>query len=286
VSSTGSTIPPKEALTVSVIVPHYDDVAALNRCLQSLEAQTYPKNKVEIIVADNDTPGGLGEMPKEFPDIKFLIVRERGAAPARNAAMAVAQNDILAFQQGVANMGSADYVGGHIEVTFVDEEKPSAIEAFEKVFGFRQAWYLKRKRFSATANLFVHREVANTIGPFRNHVAEDLDWGRRADALGFRLAFNAKPIVNHPARQDWNALTSKWDRLIKERWCGFEAGSPYRDVKWTCLAIATALSFAPHAWTVMSSRKLNRLKDKIAAIGILIRIRYWRARRMVALLAT
>ncbi len=281
---------------VSVLVPHYNDLAGLEQCLESLTAQTYAADDFEVIVADNDTPGGVDALAARFPGVNFLTVRERGAAIARNKAMSAARGEIFAFidadcvadrqwiEIGVASMNAADYAGGHIEVTYWESGRPSATEAFEKVFGFRQAWYLKRKRFSATANLFVRREVAEAIGPFRNEIAEDLDWGNRADSLGFRLFFNAKQIVNHPARKDWNALVAKWDRLTKERWSGFGQPGLIRRAMWTGLAAATALSAGPHMWTVLTSRKLDRLQDKVAAIGVLIRIRLWRARRMLSLL--
>ena len=283
---------------VSVIIPHYDDKARLLLCLESLEQQTLPRDDYEIIVADNGTPCGLGDVEARFPRVRFVLSSERGAAHARNAAMEAARGDIFAFidadclaapgwlREGEAALSDADFVGGRIDISVETDKCPSPVEAFELVFGFRQKLYVERKRFSATANLFVRRETAVEIGPFRHGVSEDLDWGRRASALGFRLAFNANPVVTHPARRDWQALVLKWDRLTRERWGGVENRGPKGALKWTALAIATALSAAPHLWAVMTSRKLTRLRDRIAAAGVLARIRLWRAQKMLALLAT
>ena len=41
---------------VSVVVPHYADLVGLDRCLATLAAQTYPRDRVEIVVADNGSP--------------------------------------------------------------------------------------------------------------------------------------------------------------------------------------------------------------------------------------
>ena len=41
--------------TVSVIVPHYNDLERLNICLDALGGQTFPVDRFEIIVADNDS---------------------------------------------------------------------------------------------------------------------------------------------------------------------------------------------------------------------------------------
>ena len=283
-------------ISVSVIIPHYNDVRRLRLCLQSLQTQSFPNEATEIIVADNGTPGGIEQIIAEFPHVRFVDVAERGAAPARNAALALATGDAIAFidadcvaapdwiETGLSGLADADYVGGQVEVTTEDNNHPSATEAFEKIFGFRQQLYLKRKHFSVTANLFVWRSVAEKIGPFKNFVAEDLDWGQRAHTLGFRLAFNCKSKVGHPARQNWDELVRKWDRVTLERWNGLDERRLFYRVKWACLAVMTAFSPLPHLWTVFASDKLSCLRDKIAAAGVLARIRWWRARRMFSFL--
>ena len=293
---TDLTLKNNAALTVSVIIPHYRDQARLRLCLDSLRAQTLSVDAFEIIVADNDTPGGIADIVKAYPDVQFINVTERGAAPARNAAMDIARGDVFAFidsdcvasqewlAEGLKGLETADYVGGAINVSIATDDEPTPVEAFELVFGFRQHLYLKRKQFSATANLFVHRATAKSIGPFTNAVAEDLDWGQRAAALGFRLAFNVNSIVSHPARRDWSELILKWDRLIQERWSGFRRHHPLGRLKWVLLATVTAFSLAPHIWQVATSKKLERLQDRAAAVGVLARIRLWRARKMLAML--
>ena len=83
---------------VSVIIPHYRDLTALNTCLASLVRQSYPADRFEIIVADN----GSDEGPKAIEAViagraKFVVVPERGAGPARNGAVRLAKGEILAF---------------------------------------------------------------------------------------------------------------------------------------------------------------------------------------------
>jgi glycosyltransferase involved in cell wall biosynthesis len=47
-------LPPVEAHPpVSVVIPSYRDAELLRRCLDALGKQTYPSDKVEIIVVDN-----------------------------------------------------------------------------------------------------------------------------------------------------------------------------------------------------------------------------------------
>lgn len=281
---------------ISVVVPHFDQKALLALCLHSLERQTLPRERYEIIVGDNMTPGGVEDLELQFPRVIFVAARDRGAAHARNAALAVATGEIIAFtdsdcvaardwlETGLDALATADLCGGRIDVTAADAARPSPVEAFERVFAFRQRDYVARKNFAATANLFARRTAADAIGPFTNGLSEDLDWCRRGVLLGLRLAFNDRSIVSHPARRDWSELVRKWDRIILERWNGFATGTPLRRPLWLVLAAATALSAVPHLARVAFSPKLTRLRDRAAAAGVLTRIRFWRAARMTALL--
>lgn len=281
---------------VSVIIPHFNQPALLEKCLTSLERQTLPRSSYQVIVADNGAPGGVDRLIAEFPDVEFVEARERGAAPARNAALAQAKGAAIAFidadcvaapdwlERGLESLDDAPLSGGRIIVTVEDDASPSPVEAFERVFAFRQRDYVEKKRFSATANLFARREAAAAIGPFTNGLSEDVDWCRRAAALGFHLAFNDKSIVSHPARRDWSELVRKWDRIVAERWAGFEQRGLVRVIAWIGLAAATALSTAPHLLRVMTSAELKSAHDRMAAASVLARIRWWRAKRMTALL--
>ena len=80
--------PPRQ--TVSVIVPHYDGLEDLQRCLAALERQTYPHEKMEIIVADNHSPCGFQTVETVVGGrAKLVDVSTRGAAAARNGAIAI-----------------------------------------------------------------------------------------------------------------------------------------------------------------------------------------------------
>jgi glycosyltransferase involved in cell wall biosynthesis len=279
---------------ISVIVPHFNQQALLVRCLEALRGQTIGLQAYEIIVVDNGSPGGLSEIVAKAPFVRFLVEPQRGAAHARNAGLATARGEIIAFTDadcvpapdwlacGETSLADADLVGGPIDVFAADASHPTPVESFERVFGFRQRHYVSRKGFAATANLFATRAAARAIGAFRHGVSEDVDWCHRARALGFRLAFNDTARVGHPARQTFEELARKWERLIEERWNGIEGGAFSRAVLFAALAAATALSIVPHAAEIAVSRAI-RGSEKPAALATLARIRLWRAQRMVTM---
>ena len=50
--------PPSDLPFVSVIIPHYQDLTGLKLCLASLDAQTYPRDRFDVVLADNNSPVG------------------------------------------------------------------------------------------------------------------------------------------------------------------------------------------------------------------------------------
>jgi len=60
-SSTHSSINPPTPL-VSVIIPTLNSAKTLKDCLESIVAQDYPKDKIEIIIADGSSTDGTLEI--------------------------------------------------------------------------------------------------------------------------------------------------------------------------------------------------------------------------------
>lgn len=83
-------------LSISVIIPHYDQLPLLERLLQELERQDIDR-KFEVIVADDGS--GASHDPSQLSSRGFRLVRcrHKGPAAARNAGVRVAGGDILAF---------------------------------------------------------------------------------------------------------------------------------------------------------------------------------------------
>ena len=173
---------------VSVIVPHLDDYGNLDACLTLLAGQSFPKDRTEVIVADNGSSRGVEAVRRIVGTrARVLDVAERGAGPARNAGVHASHGDALAFidsdcrpdrrwlEEGLAELLSTDFVGGRIEVLVEDPGRMTAAEAFESVFAFQNERYVKNLGFTVTASMFVWRSVFDAVGGFVNGVPEDLD---------------------------------------------------------------------------------------------------------------
>ena len=150
---------------VSVVVPHYHDLARLGLCLDALVRQNYAADRVEIIVADNGSPAGEAAVREAIAGrARLVLAPEKGAGPARNAGAAAAEGEVLAFTDadcvpepgwlaaGVAALAGADLVGGRVTVFTQDPDRLSPAEAFECAFAFDNARYVQRLGFTVTAN--------------------------------------------------------------------------------------------------------------------------------------
>jgi glycosyltransferase involved in cell wall biosynthesis len=89
--------PPMSTPLVSVIIPHYNDLANLERCLTFLAAQTLPKSQFEVIVADNNSRCGIEEVRRVCGDFARVIPAPTPVAgPARNVAVEPSRGRYLA----------------------------------------------------------------------------------------------------------------------------------------------------------------------------------------------
>ena len=281
---------------VSVIVPHYNDLANLSLCLGALQRQTFPLTRIEIIVADNGSPQGVDTIANTIAGrAKLVVVEERGAGAARNGGVDLATGDVLAFTdsdcrpepewlaEGVASLAHHDLIGGRVKVLVPDPLHMTQAEAFERVFAFDNEGYVRRKHFSVTANLFCKRDVFKDVGGFRVGVPEDKDWCHRARQSGYVIGYSPKAVVGHPARRTWSEIKSKWARLNRE---AFQDVKPRTAsyLKWIikCFALLPSAIFdLPH---IIVSREVPSFAGKLLAAVMLFRCRVWRSADAAALL--
>jgi GT2 family glycosyltransferase len=279
---------PLGAGLVSVVVPHLNDYDNLDACLTLLEAQSFPGDRTEIIVADNGSARGLDAVRRIVGSRGRVIeVAERGAGPARNAGVRASRGEAIAFidsdcrpdkrwlEEGLAELKLADFVGGRIDVLVEDPRRMTAAEAFESVFAFRNERYVEKLNFTVTASMFVWRSVFDAVGGFVNGVPEDKDWCVRARRQGYRIRFAPNSITGHPARRTMPELKRKWRRLTLESCAGArrDGKGPARILlrQWAAL-----LAVAPQAFLPLTSRRLSGIRNRLAAIGALAELRAYR----------
>lgn len=266
----------------SIVIPHYNDIARLERCLIALMPQV---EGAEVIVVDNGSMQDVGRLQERWPQLRLVVEFTQGAGPARNAGAAIAQAPWLAFLDAdcvpepdwlstarrIASEGTI--LGG--SVTLFDETpRPrSGAEAFEAVFAFQVGRYLE-KGFLPSCQLIMSKDDFVRVGRFRADLAEDVDWSRRATAAGLQLAVSPELVIAHPTRSDWPALRKKWRRLTSEEF-RLEVGSVVGRLRWAGKALLMPFSVMVHAPRVLRHPDLT-IGEKVGALTTLARLRLTR----------
>ena len=166
-----------------------------------------------------------------------------------------------------------------------DAARMSPTEAFESVFAFDNEGYVRRKKFTVTANLLCPRTVFDRVGGFEAGVSEDIDWSHRAVRLGYRIGYAARAVVGHPARRTWPELTQKWRRTNAESYL-LAAANGGGTVRWFLRSLALPISAIAHTPKVLASARLTNTDQRLAALRVLYRLRWWRFINSLRLVAS
>ena len=86
-----------QAVRYSIIVPIYNSQRVIQRCLEALANQTVPRQQYEILVVDDGSTEPVPQSLETNPDIHLIRIPHGGPAVARNAGVAAARGDIVAF---------------------------------------------------------------------------------------------------------------------------------------------------------------------------------------------
>ncbi|MBB3188791.1 glycosyltransferase [Halomonas cerina] len=212
-----------EPVLVSVIIPTYRDWQRLQQCLGALAHQSMLDKEYEVVVVNNDpddAPPAGWCLPK---NVRMLQERKPGAYAARNAGLKAARGQFLAFTDsdclpqpdwlthGIAALvaDNADRVAGCIEV-LSDNKKMTPTECYESLFAFDQPQNVTRG-VGVTANLLARANLFDTVGMFNEDLLSggDIEWNRRATAMGYTIRYCQQAVVGHPARRTWSEMARK-----------------------------------------------------------------------------
>jgi glycosyltransferase involved in cell wall biosynthesis len=215
---------------VSIIIPVYNDLENLKTCLAALDDQTYPKDRYEIIVVDNGSATPVADVIPSDDRVKILLQTKPGPSPTRNAGLAAATGDYLAFidsdcipyrdwlENGVNQLllnPACGLVGGRVDIFPKDPQAMTPVEIYESVYAYPTELNIKKHHFMPTCNLFTFRTVFDRVGPFDEtfHLPEDEEWCQRVYAQGYELIYADNVAIRHPARRTFASLRKKVKRI-------------------------------------------------------------------------
>ena len=81
----------------SVIVPCFNSERYLRRCLEALFTQTFPRDRYEVVLIDNNSSDRSLEIARSFPDLLVLQEGIQSSYAARNRGFRKSRGKMLAF---------------------------------------------------------------------------------------------------------------------------------------------------------------------------------------------
>lgn len=227
---------------VSVVVPVRDSPRRIASCVEALLRQTYPEDRLQVVVVDNDSSDDTREIVDSYPVILLRESTVHSPYAARNVGIAAATGEIIALtdancvpavdwvESGVRTLleTGADLAGG--KVNFVFSAEPTIGEIVDALTNVDVRASIDNHRACMTGNLFVRRAVFAEIGVFESRVRSggDMRWTRRATDAGYRLEYAPDAEVSYPARPLGALLTKQFrvGRGVPGVWSSFGVNRP------------------------------------------------------------
>lgn len=209
---------------VSVIIPVLNNLSGIERCIGALQNQSWPADRMEVIVVDNGSSDGTWESLQARQEtyrqsgMRLCLLRaDKAFTPyvARNRGLEKATGQIIAFtdstcipepkwiENGVRELQrqNADLLGGHVR--FIYSDPKNAAERYDSLLNVEVKHNVARRGVAKTGNLFVRREIFDRVGRFDETVRSggDVEWTGRASRMGCRIVYGADAVVGYEARR-------------------------------------------------------------------------------------
>jgi len=199
----------------SIIIPTYNRLGILEKCLRALESQTYeqPITEYEVIVVDDgstdDTIPWLEANVTEFPHLQLWPQSHQGPAAARNLGVEVARGNFIIFIDSDLVV-TDNFLQAHANTLIKYGKKSNRIFTYGRVintcnFDFPSLEPYKLTDFSAaffaTGNVAIARHWLIEAGlfdtNFQEYGWEDLELGIRLKKLGLKLIKCSEAVGYH-----------------------------------------------------------------------------------------
>ena len=206
-------------LTLSVVMPTYDEPERLEAALKSLSQQDYPHEAIQIIVVDDASPHLDSErLHAAVAPLQLQLLRNeqnQGRARTRNTALRVASGEIVVFLDSDMIVGT-NFLRAHVQrhqnheeavfvgnVRFASEIPNTSLTRYIEGRGVHRVDEDKPIPFNCfvTGNSSVRRSTLLRVGFFDEDLTayggEDLELGYRLHLAGIPLYYAPEALSYH-----------------------------------------------------------------------------------------
>lgn len=187
-------------LTVNVLA--YNRLEEVRRTLLNLQSADYPRERLEIIVVDNESSDGTGDMVKrEFPDVRVVRVEPNRAVAGWNAGFEAGTGDYFL----VLDDDASPERGLKDAIAYLEANPKVGILACNIVGGPFTTQLMKDKQKwlgFVGCGAIIRRAVFEKIGGFAPWIhlySHEWEYGIRTLDAGFEIRYFAACVVKHRA---------------------------------------------------------------------------------------
>jgi len=221
---------PEQALTVSIVIPAYNEERHLRACLEAVAEQTIQPS--EVIVVDNNSTDATVSIAQQYPFVKIIKEKKQGIVFARNAGFDTATGDIIGridadteippdwvehilwFYKDSDHLARYAFTGGTVpqNVRF-----PRFGSWLQGQIAFRMNRFLLGHYILFGSNMALPRHLWQEVRQHvckRTDIHEDLDLSIHLHRLKYQITYQATWCVQTHVRRVRSGRDSLWRNLM------------------------------------------------------------------------
>lgn len=194
----------KKALTLSIIIPAYNEEDYIADCLKAIAAQTVRPH--EVIVVDNNSTDRTVEIAQSFPFVQVITESKQGIVYARDTGFDAARSDVLGridadtqvnplWVESVIDLASKNdqqtaFTGA---CTFRDWRGKMLLFWGHRILFFWSSYMFLGHHTLFGSNMFIPRSLWRSLRKdvcIRNDIHEDMDLSIHVRKVGGTIQFS------------------------------------------------------------------------------------------------
>ncbi len=221
---------------VSIVIPHYNNVSGLQKCIDAIKRSDYPPEKLEIIIVDNGSATDQRQQLQTlFPLARIADEPKPGSYAARNTGVELSTAEVIAFTDSdcipdpswitsavntLRKQNEPTIIAGDIHMALDGGKNWNRYALYERITALNQKKFVQVYSFGATANLIVPKCVLEMAGLFNESLKSggDREWCLRAQIAGAKLLFEPCAIIQHGVRTTKEELENRVRRVTGGIW--------------------------------------------------------------------
>ena len=213
---------------VSIIIPVRNEAGLLRNCLESIAELDYPKDRIEVIIADGMSTDDTVNTAKQL-GARVVLNEKKTVSPGRNVAFKLAKGEIIAFTDADCIVDK-DWIINSLKY-FKDDEvacvggpnlTPSGEGDFGKAVGFvfnqgifsagsihaRELKEIKEVRSIPGCNAIYRKDALDKVMPIDETLltCDDTELNQRLIDKGYKLQYTPDVFVWHYRRPNAKRL--------------------------------------------------------------------------------